>query len=148
MKYSLADYVLSIQPNDSTLRRMFGNIVIGGDGENNAYDQIDIALNDNLWDTTSFATGAWIHNKNLSRVGTVSINLSMLSTYTNTLTQLCKQYYSMNNYAGVTIVVSDRVGNQVAACTDCFPQKLPDTNLRATAEMNTWVFTCGQIDMK
>lgn len=146
MKYCLADYILSIQCNDATLRRMFGNIAIGGDGEANALDTISISYKDTLWETESYATGAWVHNKNLSRVGTISLNLNMLSEYTAILTRLCKQYYSINNYGGLTISISDRNGNEIAKGIDCYPVKIPDLNLQATAQMNEWQFTCGQID--
>lgn len=141
-RYSLANYILSIDSNDSTIKNMFGTISVGGEG--NYLDSISISLGNNLWDTTGFATGAWVHNKNLSRVGTASLNLSQLSDSVSKFIKLCNTYYS-GDYDGLTLSVVDNQGNKICTCIDCYIQKIPDQEFGATAGMQNWVFTCGQI---
>jgi len=147
MTYALSDYQLTIDCNDPEMKRAIGSITIGGDGEQNALDTISVTYKDNLWETESYATGAWVHNKNLSRVGTIKLNLNMLSDYTGQLTTLTKYYYNAKSYKALTLTVTDRAGNNTMAyATDCFPEKLPDLSLQASAQMNEWTFTCGQIE--
>lgn len=147
MKYSLADYIVSIEPNDSSIRNALGNITIGRDGLANGVEQASISYKDSLFDTQSYATGAWVHNKNLSRVGTITISLCQVDTITDRLTKLCKMYYSISDYSGVTINVSKRDGTKVASCVDCYPVKISDRQFQENAQNNEWQFTCGQIEM-
>lgn len=142
-RYSLANYILSINPNDDNIKNMFGTISLGGEG--NYLDNISIGGLPNLWDTTGFATGAWVHNKNLSKVGTATVNLSQLSEQINKFIKLCNIYYS-GDYDGLTLSLSDNQGNKVCTCVDCYIQKIPDQEFGATAGMQSWVFTCGQIN--
>ena len=76
-RYSLANYILSIKPNDPALSA-FGEVTVGGEG--NYHDNITISIDATMFSTTGYATGAWVHNKNLSKVGTASVSLSQLST--------------------------------------------------------------------
>lgn len=147
MVYSLADYQLSIACNDSALSAILGNnFAIGGDGEANALDTISVSYTNNLWDTETYATGSWVHNKNLSKAGIITINLNMLSEFTVILTRLCKQYYGRTFRKGLTLTITDRNGALVSKGTDCYPVKIPDLSLQSTAQMNEWQFTCGEID--
>lgn len=147
MVYSLADYQLSIACNDSNISSVLGNnFAIGGDGEANALDTISVSYTENLWNTESYATGSWVHNKNLSKVGTITVNLNMLSAFTPILTRLCKQYYGRAFRSGLTLTITDRNGRSIAKGTDCYPVKIPDLSLQSTAQMNEWQFTCGQIE--
>ena len=142
MKYSLANYILSIQPNDATLRTMFSNVSIGGEGS--AIDSITITLNDNLWKTTSFATGAWVHDKHLGRTGTATISISQLSDRVAKFKQMCNIFFN-GEYDGFTLSLVDNTGNKVCTCADCYIQKIPDQEFKDTAQMQTWTFTCGEI---
>lgn len=142
-RYSLANYILSIDSNDSDIKSMFGAISVGGEG--NYLDTITIGGLPNLWDTTGFATGAWVHNKNLSKVGTVTVNLSQLSDQVAKFKKLCNVYYS-GDYDGLTLSLTDIQGNKVCTCVDCYIQKIPNQEFAATAGMQSWVFTCGQIN--
>ena len=142
MKYCLANYILSIQPNDPTLVSMFGNMSVGGEGD--ALSQMTISIEPTLWDTEGFATGAWVHNKNLSRTGTVTISISQLSDRVAKFKQLCNVYYN-NDYNGVTMTLSDSEGNKVCAAIDCYVQKIPEQQFQDKAQTQDWTFTCGEI---
>lgn len=145
MRYCLADYIMSIEPSDSRLKQMFSKVTVGGDG--NALSSITLSLSDTLWSTTSFATGAWVHNKNLSKVGSAEIRISQLSSVVVKLKQMCKVYYS-GNYSGFTISVTDSNGTVVATANDCYPTKIPDQSFGETASEQSWSFTCGEVDFK
>lgn len=147
MKYSLANYILSVQPNDPALtaNQLFKNIKIGGEGS--ALDTITLTLANNLYDTTSFATGGYIHNKNLARNGTATITISQLSDSVAKFKQMCNVFYG-GEYAGFTLSLSDNTGVKVATCTDCYIQKIPDQSYASTAGTQQWVFVCGEITVE
>lgn len=141
-RYSLANHILSIKPNDPTIEAMFGTISIGGEGSYN--DSIRIRRNNNMWDTTGYATGAWVHNKNLSRTGVVEISLNQLSDQVAKFITLCDTYYT-GDYEGFTISLSKIDGNKIATALDCYITKVPDQEFLDSAQSQVWSFTCGQI---
>lgn len=141
-RYSLANYIMSISPTDVTLRSMFGTISVGGEGS--YLGNIAVSQNSNLWDTKGYATGAWVHNKNLDRTGLATIQLNQLAQEVNKLIKLFNVFYS-GDYAGSTITVSDLAGNKVATCTDCYIQKIADQSFSDTAADQSWTFTCGRV---
>ena len=142
MQYSLADYILSIKPNDATLAQIFQKVDIGGEGS--PVGSINVSLNSNLWSTTGFATGAWIHSKNLDRTGTIAINISQLSDNVAKFKQLVNVYYT-GNYGGLTMSLIDSDGNEVCSAVDCRPVQIPAQDFSTTAQMQSWSFTCGKI---
>lgn len=142
MKYSLANYILSIQPNDTTLRTMFSNVSIGGEGS--ASDSIVITLDNDIWKTSGFATGAWVHDKHLARNGKVTISVSQLSEKVAKFKQMCNIFYN-GEYDGFTLSLVDNTGNKVCTCVDCYITKIPDQEFKESAQMQTWTFTCGEI---
>ena len=144
MKYSLSDYHMNVKTNDPALNSIFGEISIGGEGS--AIDSIEVAIDGNLWDTTGFATGGYVQDKNLSRVGTATISLSQLSKYVNKFKQLCNAYYG-GDYDGLTITITDADNNEVAKCEDAMIQKIPTQAFGSKAAMQTWTFTCGKITL-
>lgn len=141
-RYSLADYRLSIDSSDPTIKSMFGTISIGGQGS--YLGNISLSLNSSMWNTKGFATGAWAHDKNLDRTGKCSLQLHQLSNDVVKLIRLCNVFYS-GNYGSSTIVVSDNLGNRVASCTDCFIEKIADQSFNESSESQNWTFTCGKI---
>lgn len=145
MKYSLANHVLSIEPVDASIRDMFGTISVGGEGS--YLDSITISITPSLWDTTGYATGGWVHNKNLSRVGTATISLNQMSDQVSVLKRLCNMFYSAD-YEGFTLTVTNNEGTKLATCTDCYIQKIPDQQFQASAQTQSWVFTCGKITIE
>lgn len=142
-KYSLANYILSVDPNDSSIKSMFGTISIGGEG--NAIGSISLSVSSSMWSTEGYATGAWIHNKNLDKHGSVTISINQLSDKVVKLIQLVKLYYG-KDYDGFTLAVSDINGNKVASCIDCYIEKIPEQSFGTTASDQRWTFTCGQIN--
>ena len=141
-KYSLSDYILSFTSNDSIIDNIFGSVSIGGEGS--YLGSITIGGLPNLWDTTSFATGGWVHNKNLSRTGTVNITLNQLSDAVAKFIQLCNTYYT-GDFDGLTLSLTDRNGQLVAECIDCYIQKIPDQSFNESSSDQTWTFTSGKI---
>ena len=141
MRYSLADYILSIKSDDPNLQS-FGTISVGGEGD--AIDGVSIELDNNMWDTTGFATGAWIHDKNLSRTGKVAITLSQLSDKVAKFVQLAKVFYT-GDFEGLTMSVTDSSGQEVALCEDCYVVKIPRQDFAARAANQAWTFTAGKI---
>lgn len=141
-KYSLADYRVSIDSNDATVKSMFGTISIGGEGS--YLGNVSVSQKSELWSTKGFATGAWVHDKNLDRTGKCQLQLHQLSNDVVKLIRLCNVFYS-GNYGSLTIIVSDNLGNKVASCTDCFIEKIPDQEFSDTSGSQTWSFTCGKV---
>lgn len=144
MKYSLANYILSVEPNDSQIKDMFGGtIAIGGEGS--YLGSISLSLANPQWSTTGYATGAWIHSKNLDRHGTVTVTLSQLSDPVSRFIQVCARNYG-NDYDGFTLSLSDISGKRIATCVDCYITQIPDQTFADTAGTQSWSFTCGQIN--
>lgn len=141
-RYSLADYRLSIDSADPTIKSMFGTISIGGEGS--YLGNVSVSQNSNLWNTKGFATGAWAHDKNLDRTGHCNLQLHQLSNDVVKLIRLCNIFYS-GNYGSLTLIVSDNLGNKVATCTDSFIEKIPDQSFSESSENQTWSFTCGKV---
>lgn len=143
MKYSLANYILSIEPTDSRIKNLFGTISIGGQGS--AVGTIDLSIANDMFSTTGFATGGWVHNKSLDRTGTVSITINQLATAVGKFLQMSKLFYG-EDYDGFTLTLSDIGGEKIASCIDCYIQAIPTQSFSKDAADQNWVFTCGQIN--
>ena len=142
MKYNLANYILSIEPNDATIKNMFGVISVGGEGS--AVGSITANLTNDMWSTESYNTGAWVHSKNMSRTGTVTVNISQVSKEVAKFIKMCKLFYG-GDYDGFTLSVSDISGTKVCTAVDAYIQKIPNQEFGATAAQQAWTFTCGQL---
>ena len=150
MKYSLADYVVTLEANDASLRRVLDNkkFIVGGQG--NPMEQITIEMNDDQWSTESFATGAWVHNKNLSKIGRITIRLSQLADYIDTFKNIVNIHYS-GDYKGLTVAVvavndvNSAGSKPICTAKDCYFTKIPTQEYGKTAAMDDWVLTCGEI---
>ena len=143
MRYSLANYILSIEPNDATIKAYFGTISIGGDGS--YLGSINLSLANAMMTTQGYATGGWSHSKNLDRHGTASLTLNQLSDAVAKFIKLAKLFYTAD-YDGFTLSLSDINGQKVASCIDCYIDKIPDQDFGEKAADQTWTFTCGQIN--
>lgn len=141
-RYSLANYILSIESNDATIRSLFGTISIGGEGS--YMGSVKVEVPQDLWSTEGYATGAWVHNKNLDRSGTVAVELSQLSDAVQKFIRLCNLYYS-GGYGSLSMVLTNTAGTKIATCTDCLPKNIPGQEFGDTAAKQTWTFTCGKI---
>lgn len=140
-KYSLADYILSIRPDDAQLSS-FGTITVGGEG--NALDSIEFSYSNDMWSTTSYSTGAWVHDKNLSRVGSINISLSQLSDQVAAFKQLVNKFYG-GNYQGLTLSLTDSLGNNIATAIDCYFTRIPSQSFGSNSANQTWSLTAGKI---
>ena len=141
-RYSLANYILSIDSSDASIKSMFGTISIGGEGS--YLGSVVVSQNKNMWETKGFATGAWVQDKNLDRTGTCTVQLQQLSSEVQKLIRLFNVYYA-GNYGGATITLADIFGNKVATCTDCYIQKAADQSFAESSENQSWTFTCGKV---
>lgn len=160
-QYSLADYQLTIGLSDNIARQLglrdangnlLTNFSIGGPGENNEgsfVGQIVVNRTQDLFTTEGDATGSWVHNKNLNRTGTITIDITQISDDIITLVQLCQIFESVQtNMPGLELTinsVSSNVSNTMITGRDSYIQKLPELTLGETAQRLSWVFTCGQI---
>lgn len=143
MRYSLADYIMTVDPVDPSLKSSFGGSVSVG-GQGSATDSISVELDNDLWSTTGYATGGWVHDKNLSRTGKVTVSISQLTNEVARFKQLINFYYN-SDYSGLNIVVSTSSGKKVASCHDCYPVKIPSQTFGKTAADQSWSFTSGKI---
>lgn len=160
-KYSLADYQLTIGIPQSVAQRLglrdeqgnsLTSFTIGGPGENGEgsfLGQIVASRTTNLWETEGDATGSWVHNKNLSRVGTIEVQIRQIADQVIELAQLCDIYASIQeNVEGLTLTVNSSASDEstpMVTGIDCYIQKHADLTLAETAGTLTWTFTCGQV---
>lgn len=146
MRYSLANYYLSIDNANEKVKALFGDVRIGGEGD--AVSSISVSTSNNLWDTQGYATGAWVHNKNLSRVGTAEISLSQLTDAVAKFKTFVNYFYlasDENDVQGSTLTLTDSSGKIICTCYDCYPVKVPAQEFGATAAEQRWSFTCGKV---
>lgn len=143
MRYSLANYICTIKSSDSDLVRFYGGVTIGGQGTET--DSLSATRKDDLYNTTSYATGGYVHSKNLSKVGTISITLSQLSKNVGYLKELLNAY-TVNDYSGLDISLDTNDGTNILKAIDCMPVKIPQQQFTNSAGTQTWEFTCGEIN--
>lgn len=141
-RYCLANYILSIKPNDPGINSSFGTITVGGEGSYN--DNITIRPEGQLFNTKGYPTGAWIHDKDLSRTGTVELSLNQLSDQVTKFIMMCETYY-LSDYDGFTLTLATNEGTKVMTAIDCYIQKIPDQAFASQSSNQTWIFTCGKI---
>lgn len=160
-QYSLADYQLTIGINQQVALQLgltdrYGNPLtnfsIGGPGENGEgsfVGQISVSRSKELFTTVGDATGSWVHDKNLDRTGTISVEITQISDDIVTLVQLCQIFESLqSNTPGLELTINSTgsaTSTTMVTGRDAYIQKLPDITLAETAGRLSWVFTCGQI---
>lgn len=144
MRYSLADYILTINIDDATLARDSGlsKIVIGGEGT--YLGSISIGGLQNQWRTQGSPTGDYTHSKSLDRTGTVSVNLNQLSSKIDQFKTIVNWHYK-GDYEGFTITLEGLDGSKIATCYDCMVQGIPNQDFGENAGEQTWTLTCGKI---
>lgn len=144
MRYSLSDYKLSI-----TLPAAFSTAIglekfsIGGEGS--YLGSIAVSQTNDTFTTEADSTGSWYHNKNLARNGTVTIEINQLADSIVRLKRVFNLYFNVDDYDGMTMVLTDRQNNVVSTMEDCFIQKPADQTFGETAATQSWVLTCGRI---
>lgn len=143
MKYSLANRILSLEANDASLRQWFDKVTVGGNGS--ALESISVEYTNEQWTTDSFATGGYVHNKNLSKVGTITIVLSQLSEKINAFKNLVNAHFT-GDYQGLTLTLTDTATEtEILVAKDCYFTKIPNQEYGRTASTDSWVLTCGEI---
>lgn len=149
MRYSLASHSVQFATDNEQITKLFGNLQIGGEG--NAIGSISASIDATLWSTKTYATGAWVHEKNLSRSGKVTLSISQLAPVVAKLITLCNMFYKdvedgvdNNSINGLTINIMQG-SKQVAICEDCYPTKIPSQDFGESAADQNWEFTSGRI---
>ena len=149
MRYALTDYKLAITLPD-VLAGILGlsELTIGGEGS--YLDVIEIEYDNDMWTTEGDATGSWVHNLNLSKVGKATVTLNQMSDKIARFKRICNLFYSLtsegtSDYDGLTMVLTDMKNQVVATINDSFIQKIPRQAFGQTADKQAWVFTCGKI---
>lgn len=147
MRYSLSNYRLSITIPTS-LASQFGLEEFSVGGEGSYTDSITISYDSSLFTTRGDATGSWVHEKNLSRVGTVVVSLNQVSKQVVRFKRLCNLFYSAIDSIdeeGLTMVLTDEKNQIVATCNDCYIAKIADQSFSSSTANQSWTFTCGKI---
>lgn len=145
MRYSLANYLLSLKSENGEINEIIGSVTIGGEGS--AVGLISVEYNESLWSTTGFPTGGYVHNKNLSKTGQITVSINQLSDKVAKFIQLCNISYGGNDDS-LTISISDNDANQIiCSAIDCYITKIPNQEFGASASEQSWVFTCGKITL-
>lgn len=147
-RYSLANYTLAITlPSElATILGLTGSesLVVGGEGSYS--DTFAVELDNDMFSTKGDATGSWVHDKNLSRVGKAEISLNQLSDRVAKFKKIVNIYYqSGTDYDGVNLSLVDNQGNEIANCVDCYFIKIPRQEFGQESGNQTWSLTCGQI---
>ena len=159
--YSLADYQLTIGLSNSVAsllglrdrdNNLLTNFSIGGPGENGEgsfVGQIVVNRAQDLFTTTGDATGSWVHDKNLNRTGTITVEITQISDDIVTLVQLCQIFESIqSSMPGLELTINSAASSTAKTMVtgrDAYIQKLPDITLGESAGKLSWVFTCGQV---
>lgn len=143
MKYSLAKYILTISANDPKIRDIFDELTFGGDGS--LVGSITFSRSNNMWETTSFATGGYVHNKNLSKVGSVDLSLNQLAKGIRQLIDASEAFFG-SDYEGFTLTLTTNEGQKVASAISCYITKTPNQVFENQAQSQTWSFTCGEVN--
>lgn len=147
-RYSLANYTLAITlPSElATILGLTGSesLVVGGEGS--YLDTFVVELDNDMFSTKGDATGSWVHDKNLSRVGKAEISLNQLSDRVAKFKKIVNIYYqSGTDYDGVNLSLVDNQSNEIANCVDCYFIKIPRQEFSQESGNQTWSLTCGQI---
>lgn len=146
-RYSLADYTLALTlPSDfATEMGLTGSLVVGGEGS--YLDSFLVELDNDMYSTKGDSTGSWVHDRNLSRTGKVTISIHQLSDNIAKFKKIVNLYYtSSTNYQGITLALSpNQSEHHVVDCEDCYFQKIPNQEFGSESGNQSWILTCGQI---
>lgn len=147
-RYSLANYTLAITlPSDFAAEIGLSeneSLIVGGEGS--YLDSFSVEMDNDLYTTKGDATGSWVHDKNLSRTGKVTITLSQLSNKVAKFKKIVNLYYQANSeYDGVQLSLADNQSGNIVNCSDCYFQRIPTQEYGSESGTQAWILTCGQI---
>lgn len=158
-QYSLADYTLTVSfvnyfnklTTDGTSADTH-SFTIGGPAETSndkSYGgyigNITVNRTESLWSTSGDYTGGYVHNKNLNKTGTVSVQINQLSDAVIKLIKIFELYYDDDATINLTIT-NIATNTTIALCTDCKISTIPQLSFGNSATTQPWTFTCGVID--
>lgn len=152
-KYSLSDYQLVVTinaPSEVNIPGITGSkFSIGGDGGINKNGSflglITVSRAVDAWTTETDATGSWVHNRNLAKAGTISVNITQISDSIVKLMQVFSLFEEDDSLNDLSLQVVNLEGKVMVDAESCLIQKPSDLNLGETAEKQAWTFTCGKI---
>lgn len=156
-RYSLADYTVKIVfPENLTSGGVaIGQKIatIGGPGEvgdeGSFVGEIKIERKTEAWTIEADNTGSWVHNQNLDRTGTVTLNIRQISDDVIMLSMLAAAYEAKANRLVQGLTITVLIGDtEVAVADDCYISKIPTFTFGAKAEEQTWSFNAGRITFK
>lgn len=144
--YSLADYTVSFKAGGVEVK-------IGGTAESSGsvnqksgyLNRIILRRTNNAWDTASDVTGGFVHNRNLSKIGTVTVQINQISDNIARLLYILKAYENSTTPVPFDIYITQNGNVEVATCKSCLIQKASDQTFGESADYQEWVFTCGEI---
>lgn len=154
-RYSLSDHTLKMtfptyNTNANGLGRISGlQLQFGGAGNNGQQGSfvgsISVARSTTTWTTAGDPTGSWVHNKNLDRTGTITLNLRQVSDDVIRLTTIARILENdMSEAAGFKLEIFSS-NKPVAIAEDCYISQVPNQEYGDTAADQSWTFTCGRI---
>jgi len=149
MVYSLSNYKLAIQlPEEFAAKVGLENnntISIGGEGS--YLDTLSYSYNSDMYSTKADATGSYVHDKNLDKSGTITINIHQMSPQIALFIKIVNLYYqSGNDYEGLQLSLKDLMGQEVMAAESCFFTKIPDQSFGQESDNQSWNITSGRIN--
>lgn len=150
-RYSLADHLVKVTlPANVIVGGVnIGGMVLefGGPGNNKQTGsftgEISVERSSDTWTTEGDPTGSWVHNKNLNKTGTVSLQLRQVADDVIRL-QMLAQVFENNDFPGCNIEVFNG-SDTVARAEDCYISRVPSQVFGDTAAMQTWSWTAGRI---
>ena len=142
-RYSLADHLVKVTlPANVIVGGVnIGGMVLefGGPGNNKQTGsfagEISVERSSDTWTTEGDPTGSWVHNKNLNKTGTVSLQLRQVADDVIRL-QMLAQVFENNDFPGCNIEVFNG-SDTVARAEDCYISRVPSQVFGDTAAMQT-----------
>ena len=158
--YSLADYVVTLKGDrGNNIAGNIPEISIGGPAESTGLassgngsgfiGSITISREPDAWTLEGDVTGGFVHNRNLSRIGTVNISINQVSDKVRQLKTVMNIVEKTEAVYPFNITVTNAYTNEVvASCTSCLIRKTPNQVFGERATMQEWVFNAGVVEFK
>lgn len=146
MRYSLAEYKLTLTSSNKLTNLLSSPITIGGNGS--YLESFSFNYENDIWNTVSDATGSYIHQKNLSKNGIASITTNMLSENAKRFTTIANRYLIDSNDELQLVLTSNDSTTPIVECKSCYIKRIPQKTFSKETSNETWEFTCGEITIK
>lgn len=170
-RYALTDYKVAVLLPDALRNRIFANsgnatnngttnvggvertidFVFGGD---DSYTQsISVQYRNQLFSVQGDATGSWVYTKSRDRTGSVTFSMNQVAPNVGTLIDIFNIYFNDisdtegNVLDGFTLVITNRQGDTVCTCEDCYVTGVPNQSFSSTPSAQSWQIASGRITM-